>query len=46
MGIYILLREGMGMFLYTTMGMGWKWEYDHGNVREWDRKGHSRASLT
>ena len=24
--IKILLREGMGMFLYTTTGMGWEWE--------------------
>ena len=29
MGINILLREGMGMFLFTAMGMGW--EYGHGN---------------
>ena len=29
MGINILLWEGMGMFLYTTMGM--EWEYGHGN---------------
>ena len=29
--ISILLREGMGMFLYTTMGMGKEWEYGHGN---------------
>ena len=36
MEINILLREGMEMFLYTTMGMGWKSEYDHGNGREWD----------
>ena len=32
MEINILLREGMGMFLYTTMGMGWEWEYSYGNV--------------
>ena len=38
MGIYILLREGMGMFLYATMGMGWEWEYSHGNGRECDQK--------
>ena len=44
MGIYILSREGMGMFL-NTMGMGREWEYDHGNEREWDRKGYSRTSL-
>ena len=44
MGINILLREGMGMFLYTTMGMGWKWEYGNGNGREWDRKSHFRTS--
>ena len=25
--------------------MGWEWEYGHGNVREWDRKIHSRTSL-
>ena len=34
------------MFLYTAMGMGWEWEYGHGNGREWDRKSHSRTSLT
>ena len=31
------------MFLFTTMGMGWTWEYGHGKGREWDRKGHSRT---
>ena len=45
MGINILLREGVGMFLYTTMGIGWEWEYGHGNGRKWDRKSHSRTSL-
>ena len=34
MGINILLREGLGMFLYTTMKIGW--EYDYGNGSEWD----------
>ena len=29
----ILLREGLGIFLYTTMGMGSEWEYVHGNGR-------------
>ena len=33
----------MEIFVYTTMGM--KWEYSHGNGREWDRKSHSRTSL-
>ena len=42
-GINILLREEIGMFLYTTMGMGL--EYGHGNGREWDRKSHSYTSL-
>ena len=32
MGLNILLREEMGMFLYTTMGMGWEWEFGHGNA--------------
>ena len=45
MGIYVLLQEGIVMFLYTTMGMGWEWEYGHGNDREWDRKGGYRTSL-
>ena len=31
MKINILLREGIGMFLFFTMGMGW----------EWDRKSYS-----
>ena len=26
------------MFLCTAIGMGWEWEYGHGNRREWDRK--------
>ena len=43
MGLDTLLREGMRMFSYTAMGMGW--EYDHGNGREWDQKSHSRTSL-
>ena len=38
MGINILLREGMGIFVNTNMVMGWKWEYGRGNGREWDRK--------
>ena len=45
MGINILLQEGMGIFVYTTMGMGWELEYCHGNEMEWDRKSHSRKSL-
>ena len=45
MGINILLREGVGMFLCTTIGMGWKWEYGHDNRREWDRKSRFRTSL-
>ena len=45
MGINILLREEMGMFLYTTMKMGWGWEYGRGNRRKWKRKSHSRTSL-
>ena len=28
----------MGMFFYTTMGIGWEWEYDHGNWRKRARK--------
>ena len=36
MGINKLVREGMGIFLYTTMETGREWEYGHG--REWDRK--------
>ena len=44
-GINILLQEGMGIVLYTTVGMQWKWEYGHGNGKEWDRKSHSRTSL-
>ena len=43
MGINILSREVMGMFLYTYMGMAR--EYGHGNGQEWDRKSHSRTSL-
>ena len=32
MGINILLREGMVMFVYTTMGINEReWEYGHGN---------------
>ena len=34
MGINLLLRKKMGMFLHTTMGMGWECEYGHGNERE------------
>ena len=45
MRINILCREGMGMFLYTTMRMGWEWENGHGNGRKWDRKSHSCTSL-
>ena len=48
MGINKLLREGVGklrMFVYTTMEIGWEWEYGHGNGRIWDRKSHSRTSL-
>ena len=30
----ILLREGMVMVLYTTMGMRWKWEYGLGNGKK------------
>ena len=45
MGIDILLREGMGMYIYTIMGMGWEWKYCHGNGREWDRKSHPCTSL-
>ena len=35
----------MRMFSYTTVVMGWEWEYGHGNGEEWDRKGHSRTTL-
>ena len=45
MGINILLREEMGISVYTTMGEGWEWEYGHGNGREWNRKSRSRTSL-
>ena len=31
MGINILLREGMGMFVYITMEIGWEWKYGHWN---------------
>ena len=31
MGINMLLREGMEMFLYTTMGMGMRMGIRHGN---------------
>ena len=31
MRINVLLREGIGMLLYTTMGMRWEWEYGLGN---------------
>ena len=44
MNIDILLREAMGIFLFTIMGMGWEREYG-GKGREWDRKSHSRTSL-
>ena len=50
MGINILLREGMRMFSYTTMGMGWVYYYGNGlgmGIRswEWDRKSYSCSSL-
>ena len=41
--INVLLQEIMGMFEYTTMGMGWEWKYGHENERKWDRKSHSRT---
>ena len=40
MGTNILLRKGIVMFLYTTMGMRWEWEYGHRNREEWNRKSH------
>ena len=43
--INVLLQEIMGMFEYTTMGMGWEWKYGNENERKWDRKSHSRTSL-
>ena len=33
------------MVLYTTMRIGWEWEYGQGNGREWDRKSYFRIFL-
>ena len=32
MGINILLREGMGLFLYNTMGMGWECNFNETGI--------------
>ena len=45
MGIIILLREGMEMFLYATVGTRWEWEYGHGNGGEWNRSFLLRSFL-
>ena len=42
MGINILLRDEMDIFLYTTI---WEWEYGHRKGREWNRKSHFHTSL-
>ena len=34
MEINILLREGMGIFLYITMEMELEWKRGHGNRKE------------